>query len=701
MNALSASDIWRHGRFLWPARIAWLLLLVLIVSLLAVNAPSNVVYARLEYDVQQARPAILTFTSLSTFAGWLVAARWLIVAVYFAVALLIAWRKWHDWFALSVSAALLALAWGFVLRGDHGTWLYPGLLRPLASEIAFILSQLTVDALVLLFFLFPNGRFAFRWQRWPAMLAIAATALFFHADTFRFTWRAYQPFLEQLAWPLWGAILLSSLLVAMTGQLYRYHRLATETEQQQMKWVLLGLAGILSIPLLSWPLEDAGAWGAMVGIGIKLLAAAFLPITIGFSILRYRLWDVDLIINRTLVFGGLTLLVAAVYILTVGLLSAFALFHSSSALLYVLATGLIAILFHPLRQRLQQAVNRLMYGDRDDPVTVLSQLAERLAQTAVPEATLPVLVETIAQTLKLPYVAIRQSEGNGMDETEVAATGAQSAQARAFPLTYQGQLVGQLLVAPRGPGESFTSAEMRLIENIARQAGTAVYAAQLTRQLQRSRERLVTTREEERRRLRRDLHDGLGPQLATLTLKVDAARNYLQPEPKTVPTESIKAAEHLLVELKEQIQEAIHDVRRLAHDLRPPALDQLGLVPALREYAAQNSANGLLITVDAPEILPPLTAAVEVAAYRIVLEAMTNAVRHAHARQCNVTLSVVNDILWLEIADNGVGLPGHAPPGVGLSSMRERTDELGGTFDLQSAPAEGVRVSIRLPLTRA
>jgi signal transduction histidine kinase len=231
---------------------------------------------------------------------------------------------------------------------------------------------------------------------------------------------------------------------------------------------------------------------------------------------------------------------------------------------------------------------------------------------------------------------------------------------------------------------------MRLLENVARQAGTAVYAAQLTHDLQRSRERLVTAREEERRRIRRDLHDGLGPQLATLSLKVDTARNYLAHD---VPT-----ADHLLSELKGEIQSAISEIRRLVNELRPAALDQLGLVSALQEHIARQSGNGRLhIALTAPDDLPPLPAAAEVAAYRIALEAITNTVRHAHANTCQLCLEF-NDSLQLEIRDDGIGLPLGYQAGIGLSSMRERTAELGGAFHIESTPGQGTVISVQLPL---
>jgi signal transduction histidine kinase len=328
-----------------------------------------------------------------------------------------------------------------------------------------------------------------------------------------------------------------------------------------------------------------------------------------------------------------------------------------------------------------------MYGERDDPITVLTALGKRLEETAVPAETLPVLVKTIAQTLKLPYVAITAG-----DEIIAASSPPPAPKLKplTLPLVYHSETIGHLIVSARAPGEDFNPAEINLLENVARQAGTAVYAAQLTADLQRSRERLVTTREEERRRIRRDLHDGLGPQLATLGLKVDAARNYLDHDSDTT--------KQLLAELKGEIQNAIGDIRRLVHDLRPPALDQLGLVPALWEFAAaQNDHNRLDINIQAPDMMPSLPAAVEVAAYRIALEAMTNAIRHSQARSCTVEFEI-NDKLSLKIWDDGTGLPGGNQDGVGLSSMRERTAELGGTFEIKSPQSGGTVISVHLPL---
>jgi signal transduction histidine kinase len=300
---------------------------------------------------------------------------------------------------------------------------------------------------------------------------------------------------------------------------------------------------------------------------------------------------------------------------------------------------------------------------------------------------LPTIAEAVAQTLKLPYVALALRQG---DRLEIAAAhGRLTDDPIQLPLIYQAETVGQLLVAPRAPGEAFTPAERRLLEDIALQAGVAAHAVRLTADLQRSRERLITAREEERRRLRRDLHDGLGPQLASLTLTLAAARELLR--------QDVDEADRLLQELTIHTQAAIADIRRVVYALRPPALDDLGLVLALREQVTRYTYTGLQITIDAPEQMPPLPAAVEVAAYRIVQEALTNVVRHAQAHTCSVCLTL-GDALSVTIRDDGVGLPPGSRAGVGLASMRERTTELGGTCQIESMPGQGTHIHARLPL---
>ena len=481
---------------------------------------------------------------------------------------------------------------------------------------------------------------------------------------------------------------LGTSMISVASQVVRFRR-SRGVERQQVKWfayaaaLAVFFAGVLTV--------SDKVLGPYVLVG-EALSAVLLPVVFGglwlaiaVAILRYRLYDIDLVINRTLVYAALTACVVGVYVLVVGYLGN--LFRVEDNLLVSLvATGVVAVIFAPLRDRLQRGVNRLMYGQRDEPYAVLSRLGQRLEETMAPGAVLPAIVETVAGALKAPHAAISLKVE---DRFEPAAEHGEPAGAPlALPLVYNNETVGRLEVSPRAKGEPCTPADRRLLSDLARQAGVAAHAVRLTADLQRSRERLVTAREEERRRLRRDLHDGVGPRLAALTLKIETARNRLSHDP---------VADELLSDLAGRAQEAVSDVRRSVHALRPPVLDELGLVPSLRETAAQYGGNALHVSVRAQEGLPPLPAAVEVACYRIAQEAMTNVVRHAGAGRCTVGLELEGGVLRVEVEDDGRGMGAGRGVGVGLSSMRERAEELGGTLAVEGAPGGGTVVRAELP----
>jgi signal transduction histidine kinase len=308
----------------------------------------------------------------------------------------------------------------------------------------------------------------------------------------------------------------------------------------------------------------------------------------------------------------------------------------------------------------------------------------------------------VKDALKRPYAEIQLKRKDGFETA--AITGDPGANALRLPLVYGGETVGRLVLAPRVGEENFGPTERRLLEDLSHQIGASAHAALMTDEalrlsadLQRSRERLVEAREEERRRLRRDLHDGLGPQLSSQALTIDAVRALMRRDPD--------AAEELLLDLKADAQNAVTDIRRLVYGLRPPALDDLGLLGALRESAAQYSAKGLSVSVEGPEdgSLPPLSAAVEVAAYRIAQEALTNVARHAGADTSTVYLALEEDVLCVEVRDDGRGIPvlqenSSIRAGVGLTSMRERATELGGSFVVEPLHEGGTLVCARLPL---
>jgi signal transduction histidine kinase len=489
--------------------------------------------------------------------------------------------------------------------------------------------------------------------------------------------------------------------ILIVAQIYRYRTVSTAVQRQQTKWIVFAGAisvvayVVLTLPFLFNPaLYPSNSPYALIAFNIFHFVELLGPISIYIAIVRYRLYDIDIIIRRTLVYGMLTACVVALYVLVVVGLGAL-LQSRGTLLISLLATCLVAVLFQPLRERLQRAVNRLIYGERDEPDKVISRLGQRLEGSMAPDAVLPTIVATVAQALKLPYAAITLKQEGEM--VTAAAYGVPKEYLIHLPLVYHNEQLGEIVLAPRGPGESFTPADLALLEDLARQTGDAVHTVRLTTdlqsltdELQASRTQLVTTREEERRRLRRDLHDGLGSALTSMAFQLDAASNVLERDPQ--------AARTLLADLKRQTQAAIADIRRLVYNLRPPILDEWGLVAALREQVAQYQLDHVRVCVEAPESLPPLPAAVEVAAYRIALEALANVVRHAHASNCTMRLVLSDEVLNVEVRDDGEGLPEGYHAGVGISAMRERAAELGGSCAIETITVGGTRVSARLPL---
>ena len=573
---------------------------------------------------------------------------------------------------------------------------------PGAQGLTYQVFQPLFFAPLLIAFLsvFPNGRFTPAWTRW----LVVAAVLYAPVGTLQFTAQAYSRPTPAFVFAVlvWFGLIFAGLY----AQVHRFRRVSNFVERQQTKWCLYGFAGaailalllsILTIGLNYFsPFEALPWWASFVELGWVLVFGAF-PVALSFAVLRFRLFDIDLIINRTLVYGTLTAVVLLVYALTVGSLSL--IFQSRGSLLFgLLTTGLIAILFQPLRERLQRAVNRLIYGEREDPVEALSRMGRHVEAALPPDQILPALVETIAHTLKLPYVAIHSPSDS--EDQVIASFGRPSPDVVGLPLVYHGRPTGRLVVGLRSTGSQFSPTEMRLLRNIARQAGSAVHSRQLTRDLRLSRARIVAAREEERRRLRRDLHDGLGPVLASQGLKIAAVSRLVDEDPDK--------ARQLLEELMDQNAETVSEIRRLVYELRPAALDDLGLVGAIRDFASAlgvgtNESPHLQVEVLAPARgLSPLPAAIEAAAYRIATEAITNVVRHARAGHVSVALAQAsasgNPALRLEITDDGIGLPGNVRSGVGLISMRERAEEVGGDLLIESSPGKGTRVAAEFPL---
>ena len=527
--------------------------------------------------------------------------------------------------------------------------------------------------------LFPDGRPLSQPWRWAVMAEVASAPLFVLAmgaapepvetgDPVGYlTLAGY----HRLDW-LWTSAEYSTLaayLAALLALLVRYRR-GSETARRQLLWLLLAL--IVWIP-------GSVAWGQVAGTPVAvLLLIPLIPLAVTLAIVRHGLLDIRLVVSRALAWLLASLAVIVGYAALVALLD-----QVVSAYLRrsALATVVLVLVAAPALPRLQRLVDRAMYGDRADPTRIVSELGEHLA---TPETGLAGVPAAIRNSLRVPYVAIVQGDD------VLAADGLEPERVVRMQLTYGGQPAGSLTIGLREGERRPDPADRRALGLLAAPLAVAVHATVVSAELQASRERLVGAREEERRRLRRELHDGVGPTLTGIALTADAAANLLGDPPR---------ARELLDSLRRDTRAALADVRRVVEDLRPPALDELGLVSALRQRAEQlgRRADGAVvrIRVDVPPDVPALPAAVEVAAYRIATEALTNIARHSRAASAVVRLTY-GDGFEVSISDDGPASDPW-PPGTGLQAMRERVAELGGAFHAGPSPAGG-RVRATFPL---
>ena len=418
---------------------------------------------------------------------------------------------------------------------------------------------------------------------------------------------------------------------------------------------------------------------------ISTVEVVLLLIVVTVVVLANQVYGIEVVLNRALVYTLLTVVVAALYGTGVGVL---ALLGENVGGPWTIVVAIAsAFSLAPARQRVQRLVNRFLYGERDEPYAVIGRLATRLEATGTAEQLVPSLLESIVDVLRLPSAAVEMRGEDG--STRRIAHGADRPDGGSirFPLVHQGDQIGALVIGLRPGQDALGPRETRLMRDIARQVAVAASNVMLTEALIQSRERIVHTAEEERRRLRHDLHDGLGPVLTAAASKVDASRNLL--------AKDLPRAGGLLDSVRGDLGTALGELRRLVYALRPPVLDELGLSRALAEQL-EHAAIPVRLTCTAD--LSGLPAAVEIAAYRIVTEAVTNVARHAGASLCEVTISR-GGRLTLDIRDDGPTIQPWTP-GVGLTSMRERATALGGVW--QAGPtSDGGRVHVELPLSLA
>jgi two-component system NarL family sensor kinase len=537
-----------------------------------------------------------------------------------------------------------------------GSWAHAASVLSVPTGVPAAANAWTLWATLLLpvaLLLFPTGRLPGPWWQVLVWLLAVAGPLILTG-------------LAAAVWP-WVA-----LAVAVLVSLVLRYRRGDEVVRRQLLWLVLAVL-CNAFALLPW-LTPLGPWPLVV-------MPALVPAAIAVAMLRYRLLDVRLVVSRVLLYFVLVLGVLAVYsglAMAVGALDP----RAELGVAAMLAVA-VALAFNPVRVRLQRLLDRTLYGHRRDPVRALNHLSARLdAETG----SLDDLLTAVRDALQLPYAAFR------LRGREVAASGSAAGVLEVVPLAASGAASGELVIGVR-PGQTrLASQDMHVLTVLAIPLGVALRATMLSEELQQSRGRIVAAREEERRRLRRDLHDGLGPTLSGVAYATDAARNLARSDPDT--------AVDLLVRLRGDIGDAIVEIRRLVEGLRPPALDELGLVGALHREAArlsyQEGGRPLTVSVDAPAQMPELPAAVEVAAYRISAEALNNAAKHSRAENVRVRITV-GDELHILVQDDGQQGPDGWQPGVGMASMSERAAEVGGRCEARPGP-DGGTVEAVLPV---
>lgn len=530
-----------------------------------------------------------------------------------------------------------------------------------------------------LFALFPDGRWRPSWSRW-VVAAIAAWSLVLYAS----------PLMEDLARgrepvsSVDGAVFAGGLVLVVAWQVLRYRSGDAEV-RAAVRWVATALAAVLVVLV---PLIVSIRLGAEVDarlqaatVGLAVLGFYLVVLTLAATVLRHRLWDVDVIVNRVIVYGGLTLAILVFYVALVAVSVGPA--RSYGPAVAAGAAVVVALVLQPLRQRLQAFATRLLFGSRPEPVLLLKTLTGSTHHE--PGAVLTAAAQTIAIALKLPRVSI-SIERPEEPPLEGLAGREQAAADLTLPILVDSTPVGSISFALRRGQRRFTRADRDALTAVAAQAGATAAMVRLALDLQRSRGKLVTAREEERRRMSRDLHDGLGPTLAGVAHRLEHLRTHL-------PADA-EATSSSLSSLEADVRETFGEVRRLVRGLRPPVLDQLGLVGAF-EVLADDLGLEVEIAGGQPE---NLSAAVELAAYRIASEALSNVRRHAAIDAARITIDVVDDAVVLEVADGGRGLPDHLVAGVGLHSMHERAAELGGSCRVEAGIAGGTVISAHLPL---
>jgi signal transduction histidine kinase len=608
--------------------------------------------------------------------------------------------------AIAITATFLDIP---RLYAGVAIYVHPGLPGALwgnwLGQIVWIL--LFTELLVLLPLWFPDGRLLS--PRWSIVIGLAMVPVvlavlvsFDPSVTAPLPNPAGIPALAGFANALnaapFNVFIVAIYLLALASLIVRYRRGAGQ-ERQQLKWLLAALSVLIASLVLQISVP------ALQNSPLLPLAAGTLPIAIGIAVLRYRLYDIDLIINKALVYGGLAAVITVVYVLVV--INIGAMVGGSRRLwLSLLTTAVIAVAFQPLRDRAQRLANQLVYGKRATPYEALSQFSEHLSETFSHEDVLDRMARVMAQGTGAERAEVWVRTGQRL---VLASTSPPSAPSpppllmqngslpemhrdTIVPVSHGGELLGALAVDKKR-GETMNAVEQKLVSDLAAQAGLVLKNAGLNRELmarlddlRASRQRLVTAQDEERRRIERNLHDGAQQHLVALKMKVGLAEKLAEPESKTRP---------ILAQLKHDADAAIDNLRELARGIYPPLLASDGLGAALQAHARRLTVP---VELDVRDV-PRQPREVEGAVYFCCLEALQNVAKYAEASHVGVRVWTEGSNLAFAVEDDGKGFdPATVTQSSGLQNMRDRLEALGGSLLVRSALAGGTTVEGRVPI---
>ena len=661
--------------------------------------------------------SILFHSALLSFAvvGVLVASRQprnTISRIFLAIGL--TWQLW--WFGATYLE--------YAIVTDPGSLPAPDVVAALTNWLWAPAVGLMGTFLILLF---PDGRLPSpRWRvlAWLSALAIGLSSV---ADLFlphSFTNIGFpntrnplgiEPLRPVLTVMGFAVALIPPCMIGCAVSLVQRFRRSRGVERLQLKWLASAAAAVAAsyvvfwavvIPFVSDPTPPL--WAQLIREAASL-SFALIPVAAGFAILKHRLYDIDVVINKTVVFGALAAFITAVYVaIVVGIGTLIGSGDRPNLGLSILATAIVAVAFQPVRERVQHFANRLVYGKRATPYEVLSEFSDRVAETYASDQVLPKMAKAIKDGTGAaraevwlrshdelrPAATCPEDTGSGLHPLPLSDGRLPSFESadKAIEVRHQGELLGALTVT-KPAGEPLTPAEDKLLSDLASQAGLVLRNVGLTaellqrlEELKASRQRLVAAQDEERRRLERNLHDGAQQHLVALKTRLSLAKRMTERDPAK--------AQDLIARLEHEADEALETLRDLARGIYPPLLADQGLKAALEAHARKIS---IPVEVTADDITR-YPQEVEAAVYFCMLEALQNVGKYAQATHVTVRLQNEDDSLLFEVEDNGSGFDQTSvKPGSGLTNMRDRIEALGGTLSIRSAPGQGTRVTGSLP----